>query len=260
MSNYWDRLIKRCSTLASAQPAVAELLAFYGKLLTAQKEIYDRLTRTANWLPSGDLEKDLETIRPLMSGLLKAVESYGPELLANDARLLEGSCEAEIDEMLLDYWVNPSGTQFFAKAFLQPYARWTAEVEGSNISAKEGAVETRCPFCGGKPQVSFLISKEQEGGGRILMCSTCLSEWTFRRVVCAGCGEEHPSKLAYFKSPDLEHLRVDTCDTCRMYIKSVDLTTLGTAIPLVDEVAGAALDVWAKDQGYEKIELNLVGL
>jgi hypothetical protein len=29
---------------------------------------------------------------------------------------------------------------------------------------------------------------------------------------------------------------------------------------LVDEVAAAALDVWSKEHGYIKIELNLVGL
>jgi formate dehydrogenase maturation protein FdhE len=40
----------------------------------------------------------------------------------------------------------------------------------------------------------------------------------------------------------------------------VDLTRLGFAVPLVDEVATAALDVWAREHGYKKIELNLVGL
>ena len=43
-------------------------------------------------------------------------------------------------------------------------------------------------------------------------------------------------------------------------MKSVDLSRLGLAVPLVDEVAGAPLDLWARERGYEKIELNLVGL
>ena len=54
--------------------------------------------------------------------------------------------------------------------------------------------------------------------------------------------------------------RLEACDTCRRYVKGVDRTRLGLAVPLVDEVAGAALDVWAREHGYEKIELNLVGL
>jgi FdhE protein len=260
MKDFWEKLIRRSAVLSAEHPAVAELLTFYGKVLMAQKEIYDRMTRMASWLPSGELEQDLETIRPLMRVLLETARSHGPELLATEAEALSASCDAEIDELLLAYWINPSGTLFFAKAFLQPYAHWLAEVEGGNSNAALDGIENRCPSCGGKPQLSFLISKEQEGGVRMLLCAVCLSEWTFRRVVCAACGEERPGKLATFKSPDLEHLRVEACDTCRMYIKGVDKTILGTAAPLVDEVAGSPLDVWAKEQGYEKIELNLVGL
>jgi formate dehydrogenase maturation protein FdhE len=40
----------------------------------------------------------------------------------------------------------------------------------------------------------------------------------------------------------------------------VDLTRLGIAVPVVDEVAGASLDLWAREHDYQKIELNLVGL
>jgi FdhE protein len=92
------------------------------------------------------------------------------------------------------------------------------------------------------------------------LCATCLTTWPFRRVLCAYCGQEDEHKLGYFHSPQYDHLRVDACDTCRHYLKTIDLTRLGVAVPLVDEVAGAALDLWAREQGYEKIELNLVGL
>jgi formate dehydrogenase maturation protein FdhE len=40
----------------------------------------------------------------------------------------------------------------------------------------------------------------------------------------------------------------------------VDLTINGLAVPLVDEIAAAALDLWAVEHGYQKIELNLMGL
>jgi formate dehydrogenase maturation protein FdhE len=35
---------------------------------------------------------------------------------------------------------------------------------------------------------------------------------------------------------------------------------MDVAVPVVDEVAGASLDLWALERGYQKIELNLVGL
>jgi len=94
----------------------------------------------------------------------------------------------------------------------------------------------------------------------MLQCGTCFTTWPFRRVLCVHCGEDDERKLGYFHSDVFDHLRVDACETCRHYVKSVDLTRLGLAVPIVDEVAGAALDVWAHERSYEKVELNLVGL
>jgi hypothetical protein len=51
-------------------------------------------------------------------------------------------------------------------------------------------------------------------------------------VVCTYCCEERPAKLSYFHSPEFEHIRVEACDTCQHYIKGVDLTRLGLAVPL----------------------------
>lgn len=92
------------------------------------------------------------------------------------------------------------------------------------------------------------------------MCATCLMSWPFRRVVCASCGEEDPAKIGYYHSPQYDHIRVEACDTCRHYIKAVDLTRYGLAIPLIDEVAGAPLDLWIRERGYTKIEVNLLGI
>ena len=47
---------------------------------------------------------------------------------------------------------------------------------------------------------------------------------------------------------------------CGRYLKSIDISKAGLAVPLVDEIAGASLDVWAVEHGYTKIELNLIGL
>jgi FdhE protein len=129
-------------------------------------------------------------------------------------------------------------------------------------SNPEPSPKTRCPYCFGKPQVSFLKITEagSESGNRNLVCATCLTSWEFRRVVCASCGEERPAKLSRYQTNDFEHVRIETCDSCKQYIKGIDLTRLGFAVPLVDDVASAALDLWATERGYTKIELNLVGL
>jgi FdhE protein len=261
-SDSWDASVRRAEQLAAKADATKELLTFYAELLRAQKGVYESLRGREGWLPSGVLEEDLAVAGAAMPGLLRAVESSGPAALAEEARALLRAGEGEVGRMVLEQWRAPSDSQFFAKAFLQPYARWLAESGGQVVDRELEMRENRCPFCGGKPQVSVLQTREPaaDGGGRDLVCSTCLGVWSYRRIVCANCGEERPAKLAYFHTPEYDHVRVDACDTCKHYIKAVDMTRSGHAVPLVDEVAAAPLDVWAREHGYAKIELNLVGL
>jgi len=262
MKETWDALIRRADYLAAKSEATEELLSFYAKLLRAQKGIYESLRSRKGWLPTGVLEDDLPVARTLLPDLLRVVEAHGPAALVEGARALLRAGVDETDEMLLGQWRAPADVRFFPKAFLQPYARWLAEAGGRPRDRVFERHESRCPFCGGAPQVSFLQAREvsAESGNRDLICATCLTAWPFRRVVCAYCREERPAKLGYFHTPEFDHIRVEACDTCNRYIKGVDLTRLGLAVPLVDEIAAAPLDLWAQEHGYTKIELNLVGL
>jgi formate dehydrogenase accessory protein FdhE len=261
-SESWDSRIQRAEELSSQVDATKEILTFYAKLLQSQKQVDEFLRSRRGWLPSGSLAEDLSVIRECFPVVLRTVDANGPEPLAEEARSLNKSSSAIIDDLLLEYWRNPSDTQFFAKSFLQPYARWLSESGGQPLDRILENNERRCPFCGGMPQVSFLQIREatSESGNRNLVCATCTINWSFRRVACANCSEESPTKLGYFHTPEYDHIRIEACDTCKHYIKGVDLTRLGFAVPLVDEVGAAALDVWAHEHGYTKIELNLVGL
>ena len=109
-------------------------------------------------------------------------------------------------------------------------------------------------------QIVTTVRDSQGGGGKSLFCSTCLSAWPFPRVQCAHCGETDEPRLGYFHSPTYAHVRIEVCDACHHYQKAVDRSRLGLADPLVDEVATAALDLWAREHGYTKIEMNLIGL
>ncbi len=255
--DFWHKQIRRATELAITSEGTNELLVFYTHLLRAQSQVYEFLLNQRDWRPSGELERDIPVFRSTFSMILKTVEQAGPAPLVEKARSLETESTQAIDDMLLTYWRAPSDTDFFAKAFLQPYGQYVAQVSNRN-----SVDERRCPACGGKPQLSFLQNEETtaESGNRDLMCAKCLSVWSFRRVVCANCGEEDPTKLGYFQSTAINHVRIEACDTCKYYLKSVDLTRLGNAQPLVDEVAAAPLDLWATEHGYTKIELNLIGL
>src|SRR6185369_8317347 len=262
MKESWDSLIGRAERLAIERPESKELLAFYAVVLRSQSDIYEYLRTRKSWLPSGALEIDLPILREKFPLLIQTVASNGPETLASQARNLLAASDGEKDQMLIDFWRAPSDGLFFAKAFLQPYARWLSESGARPIDRVLGVGANRCHFCGGKPQVSVLQIREasSESGGRDLICSMCLTAWPFRRVVCVRCGEEDPVKIGYYHSPEYDHIRIETCDTCEYYIKAVDLTKYGLAVPLVDEVAAAPLDLWAREHGFTKIEINLVGL
>jgi FdhE protein len=201
-------------------------------------------------------------VRVALPGVMEAAVAAGTEKL-REATLVRFH-DADL-EGLVEAWLEGSdqdGTDaFLARASAQPVLEALPELAAELRTA--GAGERSCPTCGGAPQLAVLQSggsSNLDSGSRQLLCANCLGQWTFRRVLCPHCGEEDERRLAYFQSPAYAHLRVDACETCRHYVKSVDLGRLGLAVPLVDEIAGAPLDLWASEHGYQKVELNLVGL
>lgn len=116
-----------------------------------------------------------------------------------------------------------------------------------------------CPMCGEKP-VAAVLRPEGDGAKRFLLCSQCLTEWEFRRLLCPNCGEESPEKLPVYSVEQYPHIRVEACDTCKVYLKAIDMTRDGLAVPEVDELASVAVDLWAKEKGYTKLQPNLMGL
>ena len=64
--------------------------------------------------------------------------------------------------------------------------------------------------------------------------------------------------MAYYSAPEIAHVRLDVCDTCHTYLKSIDLTKTGLPVVVVDELATIPLDLWAREHGYEKLQINLL--
>jgi FdhE protein len=255
----WERRIRRARDLAVQYPAAAEVLSFYGEIAAFQRQIFDAAA-------AGNLHADPmrplgeQLVQPAASSrfpaLLELVEKKGPAGLAKAARELRQQ-GPEQWRAVLDS--PPDGGQtrrFFARACLQPVAEYLAFDSKLRFAGYTGAL---CPACGGKPQLGVL-RPEGEGGKRSLVCSSCATEWDFRRILCPNCAEEDPLKLPRYSAEEFPHVRVEACETCKRYLKSVDLTLNGLAVPLVDEIAAAPLDLWAAEHGYQKIELNLMGL
>jgi FdhE protein len=179
--------------------------------------------------------------------------------------LAELSCELHSrgqkvwTELLNAAWSTQSrsGAEgFLALAFLQP----CAELLRSHAPLRPNQLtRALCPFCNRRPGIGVLRPMG-DGAARSLVCSFCLGEWQFRRIVCPGCGEENDQKLPVFTAAEFDSIRVECCDVCKTYIKTVDLATNGRAEPIVDELASAPLDLWAREHGYAKLQSNLLGM
>jgi formate dehydrogenase accessory protein FdhE len=105
-----------------------------------------------------------------------------------------------------------------------------------------------------------VLRPEGEGAKRFLLCAVCATEWEFNRIRCPACGNDDKDTLPVYTSDQFPHIRLEACDACHTYLKSIDLTKNGLAVPEVDEIAAVALDLWAADKGYTKLRVNLLGL
>ena len=256
----WDNSLQRARKLASQYPAAAQLLIFYSEIAAFQKQTFDAIAREELRLDSArSLREQLvpSAVTDRFLSFIALVEKKGPSGLVKAARALRQQGPDQWRELLespVSEHSNPTHS-FFARACLQPLAEYLA----LDSIAQSGHGEARCPVCESRPQLA-VIRPEGQGGKRSLVCSWCLAEWEFRRILCPYCVEEDNAKLPRFSADEFPHVRVEACDTCKRYLKSIDLTVNGLAVPVVDEIAAASLDLWAVEHGYEKIELNLMGL
>ena len=262
-SSSWQRRIRRAQELAQQHPFAAEILEFYIHVARFQEGLYQKLG-TILQSPAGAIGGDLngvelQELSSRFGSFLSLAEEQGPWQLSKLSRELSARRQDFRAELLNGVWTAHDVSDahgFLALAFLQPYAELLRARVSPPPNLHTYAV---CPFCGRRPGVGVL-RPQGEGAARSLVCCFCQNEWQFRRLVCPGCGEENDQKLPVFRASDFEHIRVECCDACNTYIKTVDLSRDGRAEPVVDELSSAPLDLWAQGRGYAKLQRNLMGL
>jgi len=261
----WGKRIARAMDLAAQHPGTFEVLAFYRRILEFQKAPYEAIaSRSAPAVNRGAAfreQLDVDTALQQLPALLALVQKSAPSKLAKQAAEIGQTSSEQRRQMLHDFLFVPEGDEtaansFFARVLFQPQAEFLAATPAAELSGFSGPA---CPVCDGKPQVAVL-RPEGNGAKRSLVCSFCATEWEFFRVVCPVCGEEDHPKLPRYAAEGDSVVRVEACDTCKYYLKVVDMTVDGLAVPQVDEIATLPLDLWAAEQGYTKICRNLMGL
>jgi len=258
----WQKRIRRAEQLAVQHAFAAEILGFYVHVARFQEGLYQQLERDSR--KSWSVEPSHFPQSPqLLSNFplfLNLVEEKAPARFAEAANALRNSSPDSWSNLLTHTWseAEPPDTpeEYIAFTFLQP----CAELAHTRAALQlDGYTHSLCPFCNRKPAIAVL-RPQGDGARRNLVCGFCLCEWEFRRIVCAGCGQEDQAKLPVYTAEQFPYTRVECCDACHTYIKSVDLAKNGLADPLVDELATVPLDLWAQEHGYTKLRPNLLGL
>jgi FdhE protein len=245
----WNERIRRADELAATHPFATDVLRFYHRVATCQKGLY--------WYLQELQASSLDTLAPKFSDFVSELAAVAPEPIVESASQWK---TRNARDLLESQWqsVSPgnSAESLLAWLFLQPYAEHLA---GKSDAIAANGASRLCPFCARKPAVGVL-RPEGDGAKRSLICSMCFTEWPFGRILCPACGEESVEKLAIYTADAFAHVRVEACDTCGCYIKTVDLTKSGRAVPIVDELATIPLNLWAQEHRYVKLQPNLLGI
>jgi FdhE protein len=271
----YEARLRRADKLATSLPFAAEILKFYRHVAALQGDVCAELAGSSSAGAPGfksagsaaDLvargEPDLTQVLPQYRGFLALVEKNGPGNLVAAAKMVAALPVDSWIAALGAYWKTAGVSdqaigafaQFFARAMMQPYA----EIAGENLVAPPQVItRNTCPLCEGRPLLGVL-RVEGDGGKRFLLCSFCLQEWEFRRILCPTCGETAEEKLPVYVAEQMPHVRVEACDTCKLYLRTIDLTKDGHAVPIVDDLAALPLTLWAQEHGYSRLQPNLLG-
>jgi hypothetical protein len=276
----YEARIRRAQHLATVHPFAAEVLTFYRHLAAFQQRLYARLSESGDDKPllgPGDglrSELNLAALLQHFPELLSLLQSVGPAPVIETARQLSLQGPAAWITFLTHYWSaggnvrqttapSPSEdperaagalTEFTLRVFLQPYAEFLVV---HRPPPRLDGTQRVCPLCGSAPSLGVL-RPEGDGGKRRLVCSFCLHEWDFRRILCPACGEEAEAQLPVYIAEQFPHVRVEACETCRFYIRTIDLTKDGHAIPIIDDLAAIPLSLWAQEHSYLRLQPNLL--
>jgi FdhE protein len=264
----WDERIDRARALAATHSPASQILMFYAGLAEYQRSLAESSSPVSSQAPDFSGVIDFATTGSAVRSFLEWLRHNAPAPLAGAA--------AEAGRVSIEQWRDlmrrratdddvdspddDAPTGFVVEAVLQPFAERAAvalrQMRGP-ANSTAGARASRCPICGSRPVVAAL-REEGHGAKRTLICALCLTEWDYLRVRCPACDEERFDALPVYTADTLPHVRVDACDSCHIYMKTVDLTKNGLAVPLVDDLATVPLDLWAREHGYHRLRANLL--
>jgi FdhE protein len=281
MQPYTDDEIRQVLlNLERARPAYSELLGVYRDLFLAQNRVAGQREPLALTLDRDEAHRRIDSGRPLFSPetfpldpkahadfLRKVCDlvETAPDPLASCARELAVNLsrrlldmgtlghavliadEAALAKVAAGLGLDIGALHFLVTNALAPLAARFAAKAADLLVGAAGWRRGRCPICGRLPALSALVAE----GERQLICGFCQHQWAVPRMLCPACETRDPGAISYFFSQEEAEYRVYTCDTCRFYLKTVDLDQLTRPFyPPAEVILTLHLDIQAQEQGF----------
>ncbi len=273
--DFYGLAITQIVKLKTSKPELKEILDFYEATLKAQRQVKlsfqpdlskldielcrKRNSKGLPFLKSEDLQIDQDLFNKLLENIGQIIQSKRkeaipvtlkrfsldkqcalllPGLMENGSVLQTLACEMKADFRAFYFLI----TQAFSP-FLQSYAQKLRELVDLS-----GWLKGVCPICGKEPMIARL---EEETGRRWLFCSLCHTEWLFKRLICPFCENKDQESLRYFFVENDEAYRIDVCDKCKRYVKTIDSRKTDNVMNLfVENLSTLALDIVADKEGF----------
>jgi len=103
---------------------------------------------------------------------------------------------------------------------------------------------------------TVLITGANSGIGLEFAKEYAARGWT---VIATHRRSSTPETLAALQA-EHKNVRIEACETCRRYVKSIDLTIDARPVPAVDDLISLSMDLWATESGYTRLEPGLAGI
>ena len=263
-------------------PALSPILEAFGPLLVERTRLRHEAPGWSGPAPVVDAERFCQGVflladagfedmsahlpgaaRRLLPLMARFFPALAQELNALKAAIESGALAPEVlaavgfGEVITVPQVNAETLGFAAAELVRPFVERQAQ-DLAQIVKDLPWRQTNCPLCGGSPNMSILrrIWDESEyiqshGGRRFLRCSSCATEWPYKRVSCPACGCEEPDELVVLRDPARPHERADACRRCHTFLLCLDT---GELIDIPDPDVAALtmlpLALQARRQGF----------
>ena len=279
----FETAFRRIKELKRENSVAKEILDLYQNILEFQRTSFERTGINYEELPASlavekpliqIIEKEIksENISKLFEDFFEFISLFGTPQMKESAKKAKGNryfSPEKVKESLTGYLLEGKEIPDVPPEFLRLSVLSVTPILLSPVSKRlqeqltEDFESTNCPYCGSKALIGYF--KKEKEGKRFLICPVCYGEWPIKRDVCANCGNEDLEEHYYFipESKEDKHLRVDICNKCKHYIKTVDERVLSdegkTCSPLVEDLATPYIDIRLLEEGYEKATKNLFG-